>query len=125
MYSPFVVWTDNNLLTYMLITPNLDAMGHQWVSALASFQFELENQKGANNGVMDALSHIPISHSQETVQSLLEGVDLGATDRSEAEASEELCEEHEHLGQEARVQVTKLKPMNIIDWEEAQEADAL
>ena len=27
-YVPFVVWTDNNLLTYMLTTPNLDATGH-------------------------------------------------------------------------------------------------
>ena len=28
MYSPFVVWTDNNPLTYVLMMPNLDAMGH-------------------------------------------------------------------------------------------------
>ena len=42
MYSPFVVQTDNNLLTYMLTTPNLDATGHQWVSVLSSFQFKLE-----------------------------------------------------------------------------------
>ena len=34
-------------------------------------------------------------------------------------------EEHEHLGQEARVQAAKLELMHIIDWEEAQEADAL
>ena len=27
-YAPFVVWTDNNLLTYVLTTPNLEAMGH-------------------------------------------------------------------------------------------------
>ena len=49
-YSPFVVHTDNNPLTYMLMRPNLDATGHRWVGALASFQFELEYQKGANNG---------------------------------------------------------------------------
>ena len=35
MYQPFTVRTDNNPLTYMLTTPNLDAMGHCWVSALA------------------------------------------------------------------------------------------
>ena len=28
MYAPFVVQTDNNLLTYVLTTPNLDATGH-------------------------------------------------------------------------------------------------
>ena len=104
--------------------PNLDATGHRWVGALASFQFELEYQKGTDNGAMDALSQVPISHSQETIQSLLEGVIVGAADRSEAKASEELLEEHDHLNQEATVQVAKLEPMHIIDWEEAQEADA-
>ena len=55
-YAPFVVRTDNNPLTYVLTTPNLDAMGHRWVGTLASFQFELEYQKGADNGAADALS---------------------------------------------------------------------
>ena len=55
-YAPFVVWTDNNPLTYVLTTPNLDAMGHRWVGALASFQFELEYQKGTDNGAADMLS---------------------------------------------------------------------
>ena len=124
MYSPFVVWTDNNLLTYVLMTPSLDAMGHRLVGALASFQFELEYQKGTVNGATDALSWVPISHSQEIVQSLLEGAIVGVADRGEAKASEELLEEHEHLSQEARVLVAKLEPMHIVDWEEAQEADA-
>ena len=108
----------------MLTTPYLDATGHQWVRPLASFQFELEYQKGADNGAADALSWVPISHSQETVQSLLEGVIIGAADRGEAKASEELWEEHEHLSQEARVQAVKLEPMHIVDWEVAQEAGA-
>ena len=102
------------------MTPNLDATGYQWVSVLASFQLELEYQKGANNGTTDALSQVPISHSQETIQSLLEG-DRQLTG---AKASKELLEEHECLSQEARVQVVKLAPMHIVDWEESQEADA-
>ena len=84
VYSPFVVQTDNNLLTYVLMMPSLDAMGYRWVGALASFQFELEYQKGTDNGAVDALSWVPISHSREIVQSLLEGVIVGATDRAEA-----------------------------------------
>ena len=119
-----MVRTDNNPLTYVLMTPNLDATGHQWVSALASFQFELEYQKGADNGTADALSWVPISHSWKAVQSLLEGVIEGAADRGEVRASKELLEEHECLSQEARVQVVKLVSMHIVDWEEAQEADA-
>ena len=38
-YQSFLVRTDNNLLTYIMSTPNLDAMGHQWVSALAWFNW--------------------------------------------------------------------------------------
>ena len=49
-YAPFVVRMDNNPLTYILTTPNLDAMGHRSVGALASFEFSLEYQKGVDNG---------------------------------------------------------------------------
>ena len=83
-----------------MMMPNLDATGHHWVGALASFQFELEYQKGADNGAVDALSLI--SHSQQTIQSLLEGAIVGAADRGEAKANEELLEEHERLSQEFR-----------------------
>ena len=48
-YTPFTVCTDNNPLTYMLTTPNLDATGHCWVAALASYEFTLEYQKGSDN----------------------------------------------------------------------------
>ena len=34
LYQPFLVKTDNNPLMYIMTTPNLDATGHQWVSAL-------------------------------------------------------------------------------------------
>ena len=46
LYQPFLVKTDNNPLTYIMTTPNLDATGHQWVGALAIFNFQLEYQKG-------------------------------------------------------------------------------
>ena len=98
-------------------------MGHQWVGVLASFQFELKCQKGADNGAVDALSQVPISHSWQTVQSLLEGVIVGAADRGEEEANKELLGEHEHLSREARVQAVKLEPMHIVDWEQVQEVD--
>ena len=34
-YAPFTVCTDNNPLTYMLTTPNLDATGHYWIGAMS------------------------------------------------------------------------------------------
>ena len=56
-YQSFVVWTDNNPLTHIMSTPNLDAVGHQWVGALVQFNFQLEYQKGCDNMVADILSH--------------------------------------------------------------------
>ena len=102
--------------------PNLDTTGHRWVGMLALFQFKLEYQKGTNNGAADAPSWVLISHSQQTVQSLLEGA-IGASDRGEAEANEGLLEEHECLSWEVRVQVAKLELMHVVDWEWAQEVD--
>ena len=84
---PFMVWTDNNLLNYVLTTLNLDATGHTCVGALASFEFTLEYQKGTDNGAADALSQVPICLGYETVLSLLESTIMGATDRGEAEAT--------------------------------------
>ena len=34
-YQPFLVRTDNNPLTYVMTMPNLDAVGHRWVAAMA------------------------------------------------------------------------------------------
>ena len=115
---------DNNPLTYVLTTPNLDATGHRWVGTLASFEFTLEYQKGADNGAADALSQVPIHHNCETVKSLLEGAPIGAPGRVEAETGEELLYKHVHLENEAHIKVAKLVPMHIVDWGEAQEADA-
>ena len=57
-YQSFVVWMVNNLLSYIMSTPNLYATGHWWVSALAQFNFKLEYQKGHNNTVADVLSWV-------------------------------------------------------------------
>ena len=46
LYQPFLVRTDNNPLTYIMTTPNLDATGHRWVGALTKFSVWLEYQKG-------------------------------------------------------------------------------
>ena len=124
-YAPFVVRMDNNPLTYVLTTPNLDATGHRWVGALASFQFAFEYQKGADNGVAHTLSRVPICHNCETVCCLLESAIIGAIGWSEIEANKELLCEHVHLEDEARVQAAKLVPMHVVDWGKAQEADVV
>ena len=55
-YQPFLVHTDNNPLTYVMTTPNLDAVGHRWVAAMAGYNFEIEYVCGMDNKVANALS---------------------------------------------------------------------
>ena len=66
-YQPFLVRTDNNSLTYIMTTPNLDATGHQWIGALARFNFQLEYQKGWDNTMADVLSQITTCLSPEAM----------------------------------------------------------
>ena len=57
-YQPFLVCTDNNPLTYIMTTPNLDAVRHRWVVAMAGYNFKIEYVRGMDNKVADALSHV-------------------------------------------------------------------
>ena len=85
LYQPFLVRTDNNPLTYIMSTPNLDATGHCWVSALAKYNFWLEYQKGRDNAAADALSRVTTHLEPETVQAILDGAAIGALQRAERE----------------------------------------
>ena len=59
-YGHFTIRTDNNPLTYILMTPNLDAIRHRWVAALARFNMNIEYLRGTNNKVADALSRVSV-----------------------------------------------------------------
>ena len=67
----FVVHTDNNLLTYIFSTANLDAAGQRWVAHLASYNFALEYQKGNDNTVADFLSRMDDRLTKGEVQDYL------------------------------------------------------
>ena len=56
--NEFVVRTDNNPLTYIFSSANLDAARQRWVAQLASYNFVLEYQKGKDNTVANFLSHL-------------------------------------------------------------------
>ena len=78
LQQPFLVKSDNNPLTYIMKTPNLDATCHQWVGALAKFNFQLEYQKGWDNAMADALSQITTCLGPETMQDILDGATITA-----------------------------------------------
>ena len=69
--NEFVVWTDNNQLTYIFSSANLDAAGQRWVAQLASYNFALEYQKGKDNTVADFLSHLDDHLPPDEVQDYL------------------------------------------------------
>ena len=54
--NEFVVHTDNNPLTYIFSSANLDDAGQRWLAHLTSYNFSLEYQKGKDNTVADFLS---------------------------------------------------------------------
>ena len=129
-YQPFTVCTDNNLLTYILTTPNLDALGHHWVAALAGFNMKLEYLKGSDNKVADALSRVSMQKlDEETVTELLNYTWNGSTPRAEM-ANIHVIEEGECVDQEVIVWYTQIVKQhrnfqNLAnqDWVKAQSGD--
>lgn len=57
---PFVVYTNNNRLTYVLTTAKLNATGHRWVAQLADFNFAIKYRPGKSKADADGLSRMPL-----------------------------------------------------------------
>ena len=62
----FEVYTDNNLLTYILTTARLDVTGQRWVASLANYNFKILIRSGKLNVEADALSRSPWENTQVT-----------------------------------------------------------
>ncbi len=85
-YAPsFVVYTDNNPLTYVTSSAKLNATGHRWLAELADFNFTIKYHPGRKNQVADTLSRMPVNveeyinqctaeTSQETIEAIVQGV---------------------------------------------------
>ena len=56
--STFDVYTNNNLVTYVLTTAKLDAASHHWVASLANYNFRLHYRAGKTNIDANALSRV-------------------------------------------------------------------
>ena len=123
LYWPFLVRTDNNPLTYIMTTPNLDATGHQWVGALVRFNFQLEYQKGWDNTIADALSQITTCLGPKAVQSILEGVTLGMAHRAEGH-DPTVVEGNHNIEKEVHVATGWVQvEMHVSNWAMAQKED--
>ena len=133
--NEFVVHTDNNPLTYIFSSANLDAAGQHWVAHLASYNFSLEYQKGKDNTVADFLSwmneHLPEEEVQEylnkipypgvkavldnAIMPLKEHAEQGVRPTPDCQGA---CQE-EMIG----AQPTRLATTNITDWKQEQKED--
>ena len=131
-YQSFTVCMDNNPLTYILMTPNLDALGHGWVAALASYNMKLEYLKGSNNKVADALSRVSTQKlDEETVTELLNYARNSSTPWAET-ANIHVIEEGKCVDQEVIVRYTQIMKQhrnfrNLAnqDWVRAQSGDPI
>ena len=93
-YKPFMVHTDNNPLTYVMTTPNLDAIGHRWVAALAGYNMTIKYLKGADNKVADILSWVPQRSDPEVVTVFLNHARTSDVPWAEADDPRVMVEHH-------------------------------
>ena len=126
----FVVKTDNNPLTYILTTPYVDATWHHWVESLTEFTFSIEHQKGRDNAVADALSHVASKLNAEAVKSILDGVTIGITGMANAhhltvaEADKRIHKQVEEAAVQAWATHTCVN-LHVTDWVAAQQEDPI
>ena len=128
-YRPFTVLTDNNPLTYVLMTPNLNALGHRWVATLAGYNITIRYLKGSDNKVADALSLIESRLDPDTVTELLNHVKVGAPAWAETD-NIRIFEEEERADQEVILRTVQLARqdkkfcnLRTEDWHQAQLMD--
>ena len=107
-YQPYKVWTYNNPLTYILMTPNLDALGHRWVAALARYNMKLEYLKGSHNKIADTLSRLPPEKlNEEAIVELLNYAHMSYKPRAKM-ANINVLGESERVDQEVIVRYTQI-----------------
>ena len=133
--NEFVVHTDNNLLTYIFSSANLDAAGQRWVAHLASYNFSLEYQKGKDNTVANFLSQMNERLPEEEVQEYLNKIPYPGVkavlnnaitpikERAEqgvwpGSDCQDVCQEEAVGARPARLATT-----NVTDWKQEQKED--
>ena len=133
--NEFVVCTDNNPLTYIFTSTNLDAAGQRWVAGPTSYNFSLEYQKGKDNTVANFLSWMDECLPEEEVQEYLNQIPYpgvkavldNAITPLEERAKEGVrpipgCQE---INQEETIVAspTRLATTNVTNWKQEQKED--
>ena len=131
----FVVCTDNNPLTYIFSSSNLDAAGQCWVAHLTSYNFSLEYQKGKDNTVANFLSQMSKHLPEEEVQEYLNKIPYPGVKavlnntimpiKEHAEQGVQLSPDCQDVCQEEAVgaRPARLATTNVTDWKQEQKED--
>ena len=74
--NKFTVFTDNNPLTYILTTANLDATGHRWLASLFVYDFDIKYRPGKANTDADTMSRLTeVQHmASDSVKAICKGI---------------------------------------------------
>ena len=119
-YRPFTMRTDNNPLTYVMTTPNLDVIGHRWVTTMVGYNMTIEYLKGTDNKVADLMSRVPEWLDPETVTILLNHA--RNSDIPQAEADDpRVMEEHQRIDEDVILRAHQLVKQdkhfrNLMNW---------
>ena len=124
--EPFLIRTDNNPLTYVMTTPNLNAIGHHWVRVLANYNFNIEYLKGHDNSAANILSRMTECLEDDDMKCLLDGITIRAANQAELHnplMQQVEIEDNIHIN---AVRLTNTGPkgkINVVDWAQAQHED--
>ena len=131
----FVVRTDNNPLTYIFSTANLDAAGQRWVAHLASYNFTLEYQKGKDNTVADFLSCMDDRLTEGKIQdylskipypgvkAVLDNAVMPLVDRAEQGVQPNPGHQNACQKETLDARPVRLATTNVTDWKLEQKED--
>ena len=135
--NEFVVWTDNNPLTYIFSLANLDAARQRWVAQLASYNFALEYQKGKDNTVANFLSclddHLPPDEVQDYlnkipypgVKAVLDNAITPLNERAKQGVRPNLDNPGAGQGVTVDARPTRLATTDITNWKLEQQEDPI
>ncbi len=122
--NSFVVFTDNNPLTYVLSSAKLDATGHRWLASLAAYDFGIKYRPGSKNADADCLSRLPGStiDNTEELQEIKEKSVQAICSSLQTQNYVECLSMSEHSVTDAGLE---LDAMSKRDWKKAQAADPI
>ena len=113
-----------------MTTPNLDATWHHWVESLARFTFSSGYQKGRDNAATDALNHVTSKLDTVTAKSILDGVTMVMTKRTDthhlvvADADKEIHKQVQETVILARATQVYVD-LHVTNWVTTQQEDSI